>query len=79
MLLPVASALEEADALLKRLLTPDSIWETIKTIPESWLDSDPFFANHDAHREAYQAYLLDRLAASYYFVEEALRARTQFL
>ena len=51
----------------------------IKTIPESWLDSDPFFANHDAHREAYQAYLLDRLAASHYFVEEALRARTQFL
>jgi hypothetical protein len=78
-LLPVASALEEADSLLKGLLTPDSIWEAIKAIPESWLDSDPFFADRDAHREAYQAYLLDRLAASHYFVEEALRARTQFL
>src|SRR3989440_7196200 len=78
-LLPVASELVEADILLKARLTPDSIWETIKAIPESWLDSDPFFADRDAHREAYQAFLLDRLAASHYFVEEALRARTQFL
>ena len=78
-LLPIASALEEADTLLKGLLTPESIRETVKAIPESWLDSDPFFAERSAHREAYQAYLLDRLAASHYFVEEALRARAQFL
>jgi hypothetical protein len=78
-LLPVASALEEADVLLKEFLTPRLIQETVKAIPDSWLDHDPFFADRDAHREAYQAYLLDRLAASHSFVEEALRARAQLL
>ncbi|HEY6407414.1 MAG TPA: aminotransferase class I and II, partial [Ktedonobacteraceae bacterium] len=78
-LLPTASALEEADALLKKELTPEVIQQTVNMIPTSWLTSDPFFADRDAHREAYQAYLLDRLAASRYFVEEALHARTQLL
>ncbi len=78
-LLPAASALEEADALLKKILTPEIIQETVNAIPESWLDHDPFFTGSDAHREAYQVYLLDRLAASRSFVEEALHARTQFL
>src|SRR5438270_9008065 len=39
-LLPVATALEKADALLKGLLTPESLWEVIKAIPKSLLDSD---------------------------------------
>jgi hypothetical protein len=75
----VASALEEADALMTKALTPEVIQQTVNMIPGSWLNSDPFFANRDAHREAYQAYLLDRLAASRYFVEEALHARAQLL
>jgi hypothetical protein len=78
-LLAAASALEEADVLLKGLLTPEVIQQTISMIPAGWLNSDPFFANRDALREAYQAYLLDRLAASRYFVEEALHARAQLL
>ncbi len=78
-LLPVASALEEADALLTKALTPEVIQQTVNMIPGSWLNADPFFADRDAHREAYQAYLLDRLAASHYFVEEALHARAQLL
>ena len=78
-LLPVASALEEADALMTKALTAEVIQQTVNMIPGSWLNSDPFFANRDAHREAYQAYLLDRLAASRYFVEEALHARAQLL
>ena len=78
-LLPAASALEEAEALLKGLLTSEVIQQTVKAIPDNWLDPDPFFTDPDSHREAYQAYLLDRLAASHYFVEEALRARAQLL
>jgi hypothetical protein len=78
-LLPVASALEEADALLTKALTPEVIQQTVNMIPGSWLNADPFFTDRDAHREAYQAYLLDRLAASHYFVEEALHARAQLL
>jgi hypothetical protein len=78
-LLQVASALEEADALLTKALTPEVIQQTVNMIPGSWLNADPFFTDRDAHREAYQAYLLDRLAASHYFVEEALHARAQLL
>jgi hypothetical protein len=78
-LLPVASALEEADAFLARELTPAVIQQTVNMIPASWLNADSFFADRDAHREAYQAYLLDRLATSHYFVEEALHARAHLL
>ena len=48
-------------------------------IPTSWLENDPFFPDPEAHRAAYIAYLLDRLANSHFFVEEALRARDQFI
>ncbi len=78
-LLPMASALEEADTFLKERLTPKMIEQVVNTIPDSWLDHDSFFAGRDAHREAYQAYLLDRLAASHYFVEEAQHARAQLV
>lgn len=78
-LLPVASALLEADALLKERLTPAAIDEIVSAIPEHWLVPDPFFAEADAHRAAYRAYLLDRLEASRIFVEEAIRVRAQFL
>jgi len=75
----MASALEEADTFLKERLTPKMIEQVVNTIPDSWLDHDSFFAGRDAHREAYQAYLLDRLAASHYFVEEAQHARAQLV
>jgi hypothetical protein len=78
-LLPVASVLEEADVLLKRSLKPEKIQQTVNLIPDDWLNTDLFFADIDTHREAYQAYLLDRLAASHYFVEEAMHARAQLL
>jgi hypothetical protein len=78
-LLPVASALEEADALMTKALTPEMIQKTVSMIPGSWLNSDPSFVDRDEHREAYQAYLIDRLSASRYFVEEALHARAQLL
>jgi len=78
-LLPVASALEEADALMTKTLSPENLRQTVDLIPASWLNSDPFFADSDVHREAYLAYLLDRLQASRYFVEEAKNARAQLL
>ncbi len=77
-LLPRASELEQADAFSKERLTSELIRETISAIPNNWLN-DPFFADQAAHREAYQAYLLDRLAASQSFVEEAEHARAQLL
>ncbi len=78
-LLPVASALDEADALMTKALSPEQIQQTVNLIPGGWLNSDPFFTDREAHRGAYLAYLLDRLQASRYFVEEAKNARAQLL
>lgn len=78
-LLPIASALEEADARSKQLVTPALIREIIDAIPDGWLDHDPYFADRVAQRTAYQAYLIDRLEASQSFVEEAIHARAQLL
>lgn len=77
-LLPVASYLVEADTLLKERLQLDLLKNIIQLIPDTWL-SDPLYTDQSEHRAAYVAYLLDRLAASHIFVEEALHARTQLL
>ncbi len=78
-LLPVARMLEEADRAMKENLTFQVIEEITGLIPESWLVPDPFFSDPSAHREAYRAYLLDRLANSHFFVEEAMHARAQLV
>jgi hypothetical protein len=78
-LLSVASQIAEADALLKARLTREVIAEIINTIPETWLENDLLFADAETQRAAYIAYLLDRLAASHIFVEEALHARAELL
>lgn len=78
-LLTVATELEQADALMKTRLTHDGIGQIIEMIPDSWLEGDPYFDDLNAHREAYRAYLIDRLASSHNFVEEALHARAQLV
>src|SRR5579863_7980207 len=77
-LLPVASQLVEADTVLKERLQPDLLKNIVQLIPDTWL-SDPLYPDQSEHRAAYVAYLLDRLAASHIFVEEALHARAQLL
>jgi len=78
-LLPVASELVEADILLKARLTPAVIEDIVSMIPDTWLDNDLLYNDPETHRAAYIAYLLDRLAASHIFVEEALHARAELL
>ena len=78
-LLPVASSLVEADHALKRCLTPESLRSIIDAVPDVWLEDDPLFADPGERRMAYLTYLIDRLAASHIFVEEALHARAQLL
>jgi hypothetical protein len=78
-LLPMASALTEADQRLKMQLTPEVLQNIVSLIPSSWLENDPDFADPEAQRAAYLDYLLDRLAHSHIFVEEAIRARDQLL
>ncbi|HET9921089.1 MAG TPA: HipA family kinase [Ktedonobacteraceae bacterium] len=78
-LLPYASRLKEADALLKDRLTPALIRDIVAQIPDTWLEDETPFSDPEAYRNAYVDYLLNRLAASHIFVEEALNARAQLV
>ena len=75
-LLPFASAIEEADATLPQALPPETLEAIVQLIPDAWLDDEPGFASKAAHRAAYLDYLQRRLAAPRPFVEEAIRARS---
>jgi hypothetical protein len=75
-LLPAASRLPEADTLGVQRLTRQLIADVVALIPDAWLSNEPFFANADEHRAAYERYLVSRLASPREFVEEAIRARS---
>ncbi|HEX8285975.1 MAG TPA: HipA family kinase [Pyrinomonadaceae bacterium] len=74
-LLPSASALEEADARLAPRVTEELIREVLSSVPDEWLASEPRFASPQEQREAYAEYLLSRLRAPRDFVREAADAR----
>lgn len=71
-LLPLADALDQADAELSERLTPARTEAIVGLIPDAWLAGDPAGS---ADRAAYVRYLADRLAEPRAFVEEARRAR----
>ena len=75
-LLPFASALREADAILAARLSPQTIESIVELIPDSWLTSDTPAISVEERRKAYARYLIRRLQAPRAFVEEAVRART---
>lgn len=76
-LLSAASALPEADQLLKARLTPTVLQNIVGLIPDAWTGDSTTYADAASQRHAYLDYLLDRLEHSQIFVEEALRARDQ--
>ena len=78
-LLTFAAYLAEADAAMRRQLSPDILRRIVQLIPDEWLDHEPNFASHREHRQAYIDYLRHRLEASSIFVEEALRARSKLV
>jgi hypothetical protein len=78
-LLPGASELAEADAVLSARLTPDSIAAIVDLVPDDWLEPDPLFESPQAQRAAYVRYFASRLQPSRRFVEEAVRARSLHL
>jgi hypothetical protein len=75
-LLPFASELPQADQAMAAALTVDVIGAIVALIPDDWLEDDPLFADKAAQRDAYRAYLVNRLQAPRAFFEEALRARS---
>jgi hypothetical protein len=78
-LISFAGRIPDADVALRPRLTPPLIRQIIDWIPEQWLAGEPTFATLAEHREAYQAYLLNRLAASSVFVEEAVNAHAKLV
>jgi hypothetical protein len=78
-LLPLADALPEADAVLTERLTAEQIAAIVDLIPESWLGDVPAFGSPAEHREAYVRYLLSRLEGPRAFVEEAIDARAKLV
>jgi hypothetical protein len=52
-LLPQASMLQEADALFKTILTPETLQSIVNLIPLEWLDWQDTDESPDAIREVY--------------------------
>jgi hypothetical protein len=75
-LLRFADALEEADAAMTGLLTPELIGKVLSLVPDTWLASDSAFATPALTRQAYIQHLTRRLQAPRAFLEEARRARS---
>lgn len=73
-LLPFATALEEADAVLAPQLTRATLTKILDSIPDEWLETSVDFPDAAAHRGAYLNYFLARLQAPRAFAEEAIRA-----
>lgn len=69
-LLHLASRIEQEDAHLASLLTPEVMGDIVALVPDDWLGRDA-----DRERDAYRKYFLDRLAAPRPFAAEAARAR----
>lgn len=78
-LLPWASAMNEADAALRPLLTEAVFAEVAGLAPDEWLLPVPGAETPEEKRTAYVQYFLRRLQAAPDFVGEAIRARAELL
>jgi hypothetical protein len=74
-LLPQASLIQEADALFKSILTPETIKNIVQLIPLDWLEWQDTDESPEAIREVYYQFLLTRLNNSEIFINEAQNAR----
>jgi hypothetical protein len=78
-LLPFASDIAGADERLRPVLADGLLAAIVELIPDEWLGEEPAFATADEQRAAYLAYLSARLNEPRRWVEEAERARAQFV
>lgn len=76
-LLPQASAIEEAASACLALLTRDVIDSVVRLVPDSWLEAEQDRFMPTEHRAAYRDYLLRRRDAAPIFTEEAVRAHAR--
>ena len=78
-LLPWASAIEDAAAYCSGRLDTATFAEILHTVPEAWLLPEPGIPTPEAKRAAYADYFAQRLRASPNFVQEAIRAHANIL
>jgi hypothetical protein len=78
-LLPIASDLMVADAILSERLTADALRAIVELVPSSWLGDEVALGGAEEHRAAYLTYVLARLQEPRLFVEEAEHARRQLV
>jgi len=76
-LLSLANSIQEADAKMTELITPEVINRVVNLIPDAWLLGNSSFDSGDQYRAAYVSYLLKRLEQPRGFLEEAIRARSK--
>jgi hypothetical protein len=78
-LLSAAGSLADANARQRSKLGRGRFAEILAEVPDEWLVVDSPFPSAEASRQAYVDYLTERLDQSETFVEEAERARAQFV
>jgi hypothetical protein len=78
-LLKYASQLAEVDSRMTSLITAEKIEDLVGLIPESWLPEDSGFSGAAGQRRAYIDFFTARLNSSDIFLQEAIRARAQYL
>ncbi|MBM0103865.1 hypothetical protein JM946_03885 [Steroidobacter sp. S1-65] len=74
-LLPFATALDEAHEHMLTHITPAAIQHIVALIPDALLRGDATFSSAAEYRAAYGEYLLRRLQAPHLFFDEVKRAR----
>lgn len=72
-LLPYAKNLEQTDAELKKILTPDIIRSIVDLVPEHWLEEEGYTAQEK--KDAYYLFLTERLQNSHHFIQAAYDAQ----
>lgn len=78
-LLPWASALEDADAVARKLLNPEVFTGILEDVPEAWLLPEAKDLSVADKREVYLDFFTRRLSGSSKFVEEAIHARAELV
>ncbi len=78
-LLPWASALQEADSLAGKLLNPAIFARILEDVPEAWLLPEAKDLSTAEKRAVYLDFFTRRLSGSSKFVEEAIRARAELV
>lgn len=78
-LLPYATELEKVNEQYSAILTPGKIREITALIPGDWLTASQPGESEEAIRNVYTQFLVNRVASSSTFVNEALHARATII